>query len=62
MEESHRVEFKQLNNFRVRFDLYDTMVSVCIPDLLKHYEENFDFHVGNPQAERSPGPRRTALQ
>jgi hypothetical protein len=61
MKESHRVEFNHLKDFKLRFDLYDTMVSVCNPDMLKHYEENFDFHVEYHQKERRPVPQGSSL-
>lgn len=43
--ENPRVEFKDINQFTVRFDLYDTMVSICKQNVLNYYTENFDYHV-----------------
>ncbi len=43
--ESHKVDFKYINSFHIRYDLYDTMISVCHANVLNYYNENFDYHV-----------------
>ena len=41
--ENHRLEFENLSNYRISFDLYDTGLSVCKTNVLKNYHENFDY-------------------
>lgn len=43
--ESFRVDFKHINTFNIRYDLYDTMIEVCHLNVLTYYHNEFDFKV-----------------
>jgi ADP-glucose pyrophosphorylase len=42
--ESFRVEFKRIEDYTLRYDLFDTMISICHLNVLNYYNENFDYH------------------
>jgi len=43
--ENPRMKFKDITDFKVIYNAYDTHISLCTPNLLTYFMDNFDFNV-----------------
>ena len=44
IEENSRLSFKNIADMQIRYDLHDSFISICTPQILTHFIDNFDYN------------------